>query len=426
MEKSDHKTKNFILRRQLSGSLYKTVVIFSLLFIITLPFPYKIIPDIGSITSGVFERLAKWTGEYIFGLQYDFTTAIISDSTGMYLHVFNVLILSLVSGLIWGFFITGNTDKPKMKYRFSVVISYYLALQLLIYGLDKVFKHQFFFPETNTMYTSLGFLSKDILYWSTLGTSYSYNVFLGLLEVFPAVLLLFRKTRMFGALIAFGVLLHVVVVNFSFDINVKVYATFLLFCSLIILSPYLKTLYAFLIKNEYKPNDVYNPEYKTLKEIRIYSLTKPLVIGLILFESLFIYFKIGNFNDDLAKRDEFNGAYIIQSYKINNKAVLFDVNKANFPRRVFFHRKGYLIFQNWTDEMNDYKLQIIPEQKLFVLTSFQGDKRMIHYQWNSNKQGLLLKEIYQKDTIQMEIEKIKIDSLPIMDNSFHWTIDSYN
>src|SRR5205085_9499653 len=109
---------------------------------------------------------------------------------------------------------------------------YYLCLQLLKYGVDKIFKNQFYLPEPNTLFTPAGMLDKDILYWSTMGTSYGYNIFLGSLEIAAALFILIKRTRLIGLLLSLGILINVTEVNFGFDISVKLFSLFLLFFNL--------------------------------------------------------------------------------------------------------------------------------------------------------------------------------------------------
>jgi hypothetical protein len=92
-------------------------------------------------------------------------------------------------------------------------------------------------PEPNLLFTPLGQLDKDILYWSTMGSSYGYNLFLGCTELLTGVLLFFRKTRAIGALAAVFICANIVAVNFSFDISVKLLSSFLLLLSLFIAIP---------------------------------------------------------------------------------------------------------------------------------------------------------------------------------------------
>ncbi len=194
------------------------VISFTCLFIVTLPFHYQVFPDPGSFMRSFFEAMVKWSGTHIFGAGPSFSATIASDSVGMYIHVFNCLVIAFVFAFLYATFNKRDVQYPKINYWFQVFISYYLALQLLKYGFDKVFKAQFYLPEPNTLFTPLANLTPDILYWSAMGTSRFYSVFMGLLEIIPAILLLFKPTRVIGAMIASLVLLNVVMINFGFAI----------------------------------------------------------------------------------------------------------------------------------------------------------------------------------------------------------------
>ena len=150
----------------------------------------------------------------------------------------------------------------------NMVVSFFL----FVYGFNKVFKIQFYIPEPNTLYTPLGQLSKDILFWSSMGSSHSYNLFMGLVEILPALFLLFRRTRMLGAVISFTVLLNVLMINFGFDISVKILSSFLLFLSLVILAPYAKKLFSFFFQvNNKVPSSTLSFEVEKTKKLIIFK-----------------------------------------------------------------------------------------------------------------------------------------------------------
>ena len=52
--------------------------------------------------------------------------------------------------------------EARLWYGLHTGVAWFLALQLLQYGFDKVFKHQFYLPEPNTLYTPLGLLPPDL------------------------------------------------------------------------------------------------------------------------------------------------------------------------------------------------------------------------------------------------------------------------
>lgn len=64
--------------------------------------------------------------------------------------------------------------------------------------------------------------------WTFMGYSAAYTIFAGAMEALGATLLLFRRTVTLGALVSAGVLLNIVLLNFCYDVPVKLYSSNLL------------------------------------------------------------------------------------------------------------------------------------------------------------------------------------------------------
>ncbi|MBL0144471.1 MAG: hypothetical protein IPP48_00540 [Chitinophagaceae bacterium] len=111
----------------------------------------------------------------------------------MYILFFILLLL----GAVITIFLTSLKQlyKRNLKiYNFCTTACYhYLIIILLKYGLDKIFKTQFYLPEPNTLFTTVGHLDKDILFWSTMGSSHLYNTITGCIEILAAVLLFLNQ-----------------------------------------------------------------------------------------------------------------------------------------------------------------------------------------------------------------------------------------
>jgi len=103
---------------------------------------------------------------------------------------------------------------------FLTVIRYFLALTLLNYGFAKVFVSQFPHMMAN-MDARFVELSPMRVAWAFFGYSKGYQEFLGWGEVIPGILLLFRRTTLLGAILAFTVMLNVFLINIFFDVCVK-------------------------------------------------------------------------------------------------------------------------------------------------------------------------------------------------------------
>lgn len=335
------------------------------------------------------------------------TKNIESDSKEMYHVVILYLILSLIAASIWCIISRARKNEGSLYYWIHVISAYILSFFLFVYGFNKVFKLQFYIPEPNTLYTPLGQLSKDILFWSSMGSSYSYNLFMGLVEIIPALLLLFRRTRMLGAVISFTVLLNVLMINFGFDISVKILSSFLLFLSLVILFPYTKKLFSFFFQvNNKVPRSTLSFEVEKTKKLIIF---KSCIICCILFETLFTYFNTNNFNENMQNRPLFHGAYEV----LNAPNSTSQFGNLQQIKRIFIHRKGFFIIQFQDDKMKDFQM------KTNTLTNtidvYTVNKKMTlkitptEIIWNE-----------KNAPIHLPIKKLNWEKLPLLRDEFHW------
>ena len=326
-----------------------------------------------------------------------------SDSLAMYLLILILVIVSLLFSLFLYYMEKRKGYNLNLEDKIRPIIRYYLALILLIYGFSKVFKAQFYLPEPNLLFTPLGNLDKDILFWSTIGSSRSYSIFLGIIEIIPALLLLFRKTAFIGSLMATGVLLHVVSINFSYSISVKIFSLFLLILALFLAFKTIKNTWHLFQTGQFSTTDFFEPKRSYKKPF--YPFLKSLIIVLLFIEALAPAIKSSNFNDDKVLRPLYHGAYNVQENQWGIK-------------RFFIHRDGYLIFQDKNDSMTDYKFQLV-NKNVFLLKDYQLNAQTGKLKWNptTRKMELIL------NSIHLVGQQIDLKSLPLMKSQFSWTVD---
>ncbi|MBL7746892.1 MAG: hypothetical protein JNM19_05655 [Chitinophagaceae bacterium] len=397
---------------------YSSTSFFVLLCMIFIPFPFHLFPAQQDFTELVLGRLIGMVSSAIFNLPLK-STLVHSDSISMYVLVLLLFILGVVLALLFQYNGKWKPYRDRIFYFIRIAGCYYLALMLLKYGLDKVFKYQFYLPEPNILYTPLGQVDKDLLYWTSMGTSRAYNIFLGSIEVIAALLLLFKRTRMAGLLIAASAMVQVVMVNFGFDISVKLYSCFLLLLSLHLLQPYYQRLWQFL----FDPGKMIMPvtaKGNLINHPFAYVFIKCMTIGIILLESLYPYLRSGHFNDDTAPRPYLHGAYEVRQV-ISGSDTL---RGSDLPvKRFFVHRNSYIIFQDQADKMADYRFDYAKTDNLWVLTGYQGQKIIMGIQYNNTDSTILLD--YTKGGGKMLLTAKAIDwkKLPVLKKSFHWTVD---
>src|SRR5262249_15206059 len=87
------------------------------------------------------------------------------------------------------------------------------------------------------------------LLWTFMGFSKPYTVFAGLSETIGGVLLFFRRTATLGAMILVAVIGNIVLMNFSYDVPVKIFSSNLLLMALFLLAPDLSRIANVVVLN---------------------------------------------------------------------------------------------------------------------------------------------------------------------------------
>ena len=395
--------------------------LFVMLFILTLSFPHPYIPDLPGAIASLFEPVVKWVGDKLFRIRRPYAHQILSDSTGLYIHLLILAVLSAIGSILWSI-LSKKRGHPFLFRFFLSVIAYYLAYHMLVYGFNKIFKWQFFLPEPNTLFTTLGDTPRDLLYWSTMGSSHSYNVFLGIIELIAGVLLFSRKTRRIGALFSFGILLNVVMVNFSFDISVKLFSLFLLLLSILLIIPHATSLKDFFLTG--KPARRENV-FITIpgKRKTIYAIFKTMLVLFLTWSVLSTYVLSGNFNDDRANRPKFHGAYEVVHFTRNGDTLPPLLTDKYRWQRAFVHRRGYFVIQAMNDQMKDYQLSVDTLSKTWkILDERTGGEEVLHYIELPNG-DLSISSMLSNDSVEILLKKLDLSKMNLMRREFNFTMD---
>jgi hypothetical protein len=370
---------------------------FILITILLFPFQYHLFhlhtQVINSLFSTMISHLTQWIGwnPYFSDLS--------SDSKNLFVFVGFLAICSTLLSILGIFKKHLSTEKLGEITRTFARI--FLTLILFKYGLDKIFKQQFPVPEANLLFTPLGKLDKDILYWSTIGSSSGYNLFLGFAETMAGLFLFFKKTSQLGAIMAFFILVNVFAVNLSFDISVKLFSGLLLLMSLFLAQPHLYALIS--------TGNTSNQKSAGFKELK-WNMTAKIISGFfILAEGFYPYFKLGTFNDDLQNQQPLYGAYELVNDSSNYQI-----------KRFFLHKDDYLIFQDENDEMSSYKIDHNLIHRYFLVDNTTTSQLKFHYQYDQKEKLFTLSGIADQP---LRFRKIEEKELPLLQPLFHLTVD---
>jgi uncharacterized membrane protein YkgB len=310
-----------------------------------------------------------------------------TDTYGTYVLIAMSLLLGVFSSPIVHWICSKRKLHPTELLK--TILASILFFFLFKYGWDKITKGQFYMPEPNTLFTPFGKLSKDIAYWSLVGSSYSYTVSLGIIEVLAALLLLFKRTQFLASLLTIGIFAQVVLINFSFDISVKLLSGSLFLFSI---------AYSICFTTNWRGLLGLGAERTPFKSSRKHLIIKFVFAIVVIAESIFPSLMSGNLNDDQYPRLAHHGAYRVYG--------------SREVKYLFIHRQHYLILQSKKDVFTDYRIDT------HVSHQYTTSQRNIICDWRKNQ------VIMGRDTFR--IEKIPFTNLPILQESFHAFSDEFH
>jgi uncharacterized membrane protein YphA (DoxX/SURF4 family) len=210
--------------------------------LIILPFPLGYIPGtmwLGRMLREPWYWAVSWFSRNVLGIADPATAPTGSGDTTW--HFVQLLLIAILAGgltLIWSAVDHRRKHYRRLAHALVVLLRYYLAYFMLLYGISKVFKAQFPDLGPPRMDDRVGDMSPMGLLWTFMGHSTPYTVFAGACEMLGGILLLWRRTVFLGALLITVVMTNVVVLNMSYDVPVKLFSLELLAMALVIAAPH--------------------------------------------------------------------------------------------------------------------------------------------------------------------------------------------
>jgi hypothetical protein len=207
-----------------------------------------------------------------------------ADSFWGYIIIISLFVISLLIALIWSA-VAKKKRHPKLFYYLHTITRYYLAFSLLAYGISKIFWNQFFIPDWGLVTTLSDLVPQHVL-WSFMATSRSYQFFGGLMEIIPALFLLFRRTSVLGALLAIAVLINILMLNIGYDVSLKLILFHLIVFAVYVLAPNIKKLFSFFVLNQNIQLTKVQPVIVAKKKKRLYLILKLCLIVSVVFTDI--------------------------------------------------------------------------------------------------------------------------------------------
>lgn len=397
-----------------------------LIFFTTFALSNGIIPYISEAWTAFGHQIGHWLKGILLGI----TTVVehemngsgdTSDDYGAQLFFF---LFSIVAAAFWTLIDRKSRSYDTWYYWLRVFIRYSLGLTMMMYGIAKVVPGgQFAAPNLTLMTRPLGNFTPMGLAWAFFGYSYTYSFFGGFMELVGGLALFFRRTTTFGVLLLITVISNIVMINFAYDVSVKLYSSIYLLMAFFLLAKDVKRLWHFLYDVEnLEVAPIFDKKIVRFARIAFKSLLLLLAIGFPIYQ---IFFEDGELS---GKKSAIHGIYDVESFEKNNKTMPLVLNDTTLWKRIVISEgyggneySGVINFSIVKRERASY---VINDTTKTINVTFRRDSMQnftAHYH-QPDSLHLVLEGVILRDTIKMTMKKFRSPQLET--HGFHWISES--
>ncbi len=371
----------------------------------------------------VLHSFIPWFSKHLVHYNYDFTifTNGSGDTSYNWVLLLFISLVSVIGCIIWSVLDRKRKSYNAAYYWLVVLVRFYLAFTLILYGAVKVIKLQFPDPSLMRLLQPFGNASPMGLAWTFLGFSKGYNIFMGIIEV-SAIMLLFRRTVVVGAFLSLAATVHVMTMNYFFDVPVKLLSTALVAMCLFILAPHFLKLYRFFIKYESQQLEkMYRPTFKkrwlyfTAYGAKYLYITASI---LFLISSLIEQSKTYG---SAAPKPFMYGIYNVESMKVKGKTLSPLTTDSTRWRQMIINYSGYAQIKKMNDSTFNFTTVFNQKKKELVLNS--QDKELAQYILNYSivgKDRLIVSGLKGRDSISVSFKRKDLKEFKLINRGFHW------
>jgi len=169
------------------------------------------------------------------------------------------LIISATVAIVWTLLNRKRAQYENLYQWLRLYLRFFLAAYLSGYGFVKVFPSQFQAITASRLASTVGDESPMLLAWNFMGYSNVMMRLNGIAEVLAGLLLLFRRTTTIGAILSAGVFSFVVMMDFCFNVPVRLLASHLLIISVFLTLDDSRKLLNIFFLNKPTTTTVYAP-----------------------------------------------------------------------------------------------------------------------------------------------------------------------
>jgi hypothetical protein len=379
------------------------------------PIPRIEVPDLASLPP--VRPIVLWAASHIFGIRQPLSYADTGsgDRTFDWVLVFCLLASAAMATAVWS-----ALDRRRPNYDFlhrwsRLFIRFAFASTLIVYGMDKAVPLQMPFPFLTRLVEPYGNFSPMGNLWAFIGASRPYEICVGCAELLAALLLIFPKTAMLGALIALADMTQVFMLNMTYDVPVKLFSFHLVLMALFLLAPDLPRLCRLFFLDRPVDSSTQGPLFRSRGRNRL-ALAAQVLLGLwILGVNGYTARNAWNTYGGGRPKSPLYGIWNVTQISSASQSAVSGYDRW---RRMIFDFPANMAVQQTDDSFVFYGATINPAARTLSLTGSKSKGNFTFQRPSGNELALVGNMDGQQVHIQLQL--LDAQKFLLVNRGFHW------
>lgn len=398
------------------------------LFLHLLPFPpFTQFSWLWDFTRG---KTVVWVSKHVLHLKHDFATDYLNsvvgskDTTYYYMQALCYLVIAAVATLIWSLWDRKRQEYVWLHRWFLLGLRVTLAAALIPYGTVKLFPTQFPPPTLSQLLDTYGNSTPRQLLWISMGVSPIYSFFGGLMEVVPGLLLMTPPLVTLGALLSTAAMGNVLMLNFGYDVEAKLFVINLFLMGMVILLPDLSRLADFFVLNRRIPAVAEKALFRR-KSLNRAALVLQIAFGVVLLSyNVYRSHQLAT-QFAAARKTPLSGIWFVDEFQVNGEPKPPLSTNAHRWQRMIVNYNDQVVVQVMTGVTNSLFLRADPRMKSLVLTQPGNPDWIAELTYDDSRPGsLVLSGKMGGLPALIRLHREDESRFPLNDHSIHWISDA--
>lgn len=397
----------------------------SYLFLFNFPFPLGYIPYAMVPFDPVLNLREKgilWMGRLVFGHETLPHPTGSGDTAHDWADFFFRLLLAAVITLVWSLLDRKRREYVRLHEWLRVYVRFSLAAAMISYGAFKLIPSQMPAPGVDRLLQPLGDSSPMGLLWTLMGASAAYSIFTGASEMLGGLLLVTRRTTLLGALVCIGVMANVVMLNFSYDVPVKLYSSHLLFEAIVLAAPDFRRLANALVFNRPAEPAPIRPLFQRAWLNRAGLVLRTLLVGFLAWQSLNTSAtNRARYSQEARAKAPLHGIWDVDELTIDGQVRPPLITDEQRWQRVVFGIPGQMAVFRMNDFRDRYNVEVDEKKKTLAMTDRFNPERKNTVAWHQPAPDrLTLEGTFDGKKIRARMHRTEPPELLLLTRGFHW------